>query len=257
MARVRLVHWHADEARERAGRLETMGHRVAWEVPTGPVLLRALREDPPDAIVIDLSRLPAQGRDLGIAIRAQAATRRVPLVFVGGASAKVEAVRTLLPGAVFTSWEDLGGAIAAALAAPPVEHVAPPSVFAAYEGRPLVAKLAVKAGTAVALVAAPEGFEDLLGELPEGVELRRDAPGVGDLALWFVRSPDDLDAAVRAAVREAGPDRIWILWPKKSSGYGSEVTQPSVRAAGLAAGLVDYKICSVDATWSGLLFRRR
>jgi len=30
-----------------------------------------------------------------------------------------------------------------------------------------------------------------------------------------------------------------------------------VRGTGLANGLVDYKICAIDATWSGLLFRRR
>jgi hypothetical protein len=27
--------------------------------------------------------------------------------------------------------------------------------------------------------------------------------------------------------------------------------------AGLAAGLVDYKVCSIDSTWSGLRFTRR
>jgi hypothetical protein len=30
-----------------------------------------------------------------------------------------------------------------------------------------------------------------------------------------------------------------------------------VREVGLAAGLVDYKVCAVDATWSGLRFTRR
>jgi hypothetical protein len=30
-----------------------------------------------------------------------------------------------------------------------------------------------------------------------------------------------------------------------------------VRTTGLAAGWVDYKVCSIDATWSGLAFKRR
>jgi hypothetical protein len=30
-----------------------------------------------------------------------------------------------------------------------------------------------------------------------------------------------------------------------------------VRSFGLAAGWVDYKICAIDETWSGLLFTRR
>jgi hypothetical protein len=53
------------------------------------------------------------------------------------------------------------------------------------------------------------------------------------------------------------PAPLWILWPKKTSSRVSDLTQVTVRAAGLRVGLVDYKICSVDPVWSGLLFRRR
>ncbi len=37
----------------------------------------------------------------------------------------------------------------------------------------------------------------------------------------------------------------------------SDLTQQIVRKVAMARGLVDYKICAVDNTWSGLLFRRR
>ena len=47
---------------------------------------------------------------------------------------------------------------------------------------------------------------------------------------------------------------LWIAWPKKASGVRSDITQKDVRAVGLASGLVDYKICSIDETWSGLRF---
>jgi hypothetical protein len=50
---------------------------------------------------------------------------------------------------------------------------------------------------------------------------------------------------------------MWIIWPKKASGLASDLNQNIVRAQGLAAGLVDYKVCAVDETWSGLLFARR
>jgi len=51
--------------------------------------------------------------------------------------------------------------------------------------------------------------------------------------------------------------RVWIAWPKKASGVVTDLTQPYVRKSGLAVGLVDYKICAIDKTWSGLLFTRR
>jgi hypothetical protein len=50
---------------------------------------------------------------------------------------------------------------------------------------------------------------------------------------------------------------LWIVWPKKTSNLKANLTQQIVREAGLAAGLVDYKICAIDATWSGLLFTQR
>ena len=56
--------------------------------------------------------------------------------------------------------------------------------------------------------------------------------------------------------REAiAPDgMIWVSWPKKSSGVTTDLTDIAVRKAGLASGLVDIKVCAVDATWSGLKF---
>lgn len=50
---------------------------------------------------------------------------------------------------------------------------------------------------------------------------------------------------------------LWIAWPKRSSGIIADLKQLDVRRTGLAAGLVDYKVSAIDATWSGLLFTRR
>jgi hypothetical protein len=54
-----------------------------------------------------------------------------------------------------------------------------------------------------------------------------------------------------------GDGRLWIVWPKKASGLDSGLSQVVVHKVGLAAGLVDFKICAVDDTWSGLQFVRR
>jgi hypothetical protein len=52
-------------------------------------------------------------------------------------------------------------------------------------------------------------------------------------------------------------DRIWIAWPKKASGVKTDLSEALIRKTGLAAGFVDYKICAIDNTWSGLLFAKR
>ena len=49
---------------------------------------------------------------------------------------------------------------------------------------------------------------------------------------------------------------LWMIWPKKASGVKSDLDGNVVRETGLAAGWVDFKVCSVDDTWSGLAFKR-
>lgn len=50
---------------------------------------------------------------------------------------------------------------------------------------------------------------------------------------------------------------LWVSWPKKSSGVATDLDQNIVREIGLAAGLVDVKVCAVTEVWSGLKFVRR
>jgi hypothetical protein len=208
--------------------------------------------------VIDLDRAPAYGRDVGIAVRQAKATRQVPLVFAGGAPEKADEVRKLLPDAAFTSWRGIRGAVKRALARPSREPVVPGSLLAGYSGRPLARKLGIQPEMVVALVQAPSGFEKTLGRLPAGVRLRRQARGACDRIVWFVRSRRDLERRVGGiAARLAEKGGLWIAWPKKTSRAAANLTQQDVRCLGLAAGLVDYKICAIDETWSGLLFARR
>jgi hypothetical protein len=255
MRRVRLIHWHAGEAEERAERLRALGYDVDASVPDGPAALRALREDPPAAVVIDLDRLPSHGRDVGVSLRTTKATRRVPLVFVRGEPEKVARVRELLPDAVFTSWDEIGAALERVIAAPPSDPIAPKSVFAAYEGVPLARKLGIAPGAVVGLVDAPDGLT--VDGLPDGATLRDAAVGECDLVLWFVTTREEVDRNILRMSAHAREGDLWVLWPKRSSGVASDLTQPVVRRAGLDRGLVDYKVVSVDETWTGLRFRPR
>jgi hypothetical protein len=257
MVRVRLIHWKAEEAETRAARLRALGHEVEAELPAGPAFFRLLRQNPPDAVVIDLGRLPSQGRDMGLTLRKYQDTRHVLLVYVGGPPAKVARIQELLPDAVYTTWDEIGQALEEAIAHPPEEPVVPGSVFDAYAGTPLPQKLGIKAGAAIGLAGAPEGFAATLGALPEGAVLHDGAGGRRDLILWFVRSQEELADGLAAMVTRAGRCPVWIAWPKKASGVATDLSQQVVRQTGLAAGLVDYKICAIDKTWSALLFTRR
>ena len=128
---------------------------------------------------------------------------------------------------------------------------------AGYSGTPLPKKLGIRPGSRLLLCDAPSGFEATLGDLPEGVQLRRDLRGSEpfDVILLFARDAAALARRLepcRARLAETGG--LWLAWPKKASGLATDLSDGAVRAVGLATGLVDNKVCAVDDTWSGLRF---
>ena len=110
----------------------------------------------------------------------------------------------------------------------------------------------------MALLGAPAGFAKTLGRVPEGAVLREDARGPFDVGLLFASSMAELARRFPAAQKAmAEPCALWLCWPKQASGTATDLDGNRVREFGLAAGLVDYKVAAVDATWSGLCFARR
>jgi hypothetical protein len=258
MARVRLVHWKAEEVPERAARLEAAGYEVDAEVPGTSIGVKALLKDPPDAFVIDLGRLPSHGREVAFALRQSKALRGIPIVFVGGAAAKVAMIRAELPDAVYVeAWEGAAEAVAAAIAAPPADPVVPRSDSGAPSTRPLSQKLGVKEGMTLALLDPPEGVEGMLAPLPGGVALRHGNRGAREMTVWFVTSRCQFEKRFAAVAKAVGEGTLWIAWPKRSSGVETDITEDVVREVALPAGLVDTKVCAIDATWSGLRLTRR
>jgi len=119
----------------------------------------------------------------------------------------------------------------------------------------LAQKLGLAAGQTVLFAGAPEGFADLVGELPAGVRVRkRLGGGAGlDLIVFFTTTRAELQErieALRDAIRPAG--MAWIAWPKRASKMATDMTEDVVRAVALPIGLVDTKVCAIDDTWSGL-----
>jgi len=255
---VRLICGKLSQAAQAGlARLEAAGYEVDATPLNGPAGLRRLAEMTPAAVLIDLTRAPSQGRDIGLALRASKATRAIPLVFVEGEGEKLAQIQQLLPDAVFTTWRRIRSGLRHALAHPPRAPVVPTSALAGYAGVPLVRKLGIKPQSVVLLLGAPRDFARTLEPLPPRVRLLRRAQQGANLVLWFTRTQADLQRRLYEVAQLAGQDGLWIMWPKKTSRLASDLTQQIVRQTGLNAGLVDYKICAVDSTWSGLKFTRR
>jgi hypothetical protein len=258
MSTVRLVSWKEDLAREHARILKKAGFQVdASPFPTDNLVTR-IRKSSPAVILIDLDRLPSHGRVVAVVLRSSKSARHIPIVFSGGPPEKVDRIRRELPDAFFTDWSGVARSLKKALQAPTSIPANAKPYMPQYAGSSLVQKLGFKPNMKAALLGAPDGFEEQLAGLPEGVELQTKMNRQTELAIWFVRSRAELERETDyLGVRLPAGVSLWIVHPKQTSRHKVDFNQHDVRAAGLATGLVDYKVCSIDADWSGLKFARK
>ena len=187
---------------------------------------------------------------MGIQLRRRPTTRHTPQVFAGGELDKVERVRAILPDARYSDWEGIATQLRTAIERPPEDPVVP-DAMAPYAGTTLEKKLGLTGSATVRLIGAPK-------ELREKLATARQTDGEAELVMLFVRTPTELDEEIVVAmgsVAEGGS--LWIAWPKGGKGARGDVTQLLVRERGMSAGWVDYKVASLDETWSALRFCRR
>jgi hypothetical protein len=105
----------------------------------------------------------------------------------------------------------------------------------------------------VALIHAPDGFA--FGELPPGVAVTTRLSGRRDVIVAFFTGRAALERRLPALARALEPaGGLWLAWPKRGSGVDTDLGERGVRELGLAAGLVDNKVCAIDERWSGLRF---
>ena len=91
-----------------------------------------------------------------------------------------------------------------------------------------------------------------------GCKIMRDGETACDFAMIFSKSKGTLVKEFKRLTKQLAPaGMLWVSWPKKSSGVATDLDENIVRETGLAAGLVDVKVCAVTEVWSGLKFVRR
>ncbi len=127
-----------------------------------------------------------------------------------------------------------------------------------YSGTPLPKKLGIKDGLRLFLIDAPSEVITELKPSLDNCKLAGDAKAPLDFAMLFTKSAASLKKEFTRLAKNLAPaGMLWISWPKKSSGVPTDLNENLVRDIGLAAGLVDVKVCAVTEVWSGLKFVRR
>lgn len=257
--RIRYINWNAAEADEYLEKLRARGFDVEYDERPASREMAEWRATPPDLFLIDLTRLPSHGREVGVALRNYKTLRSVPLVFLDGKPDKVERVKQVLPDAVYVRTGKLIPALKRALREGPVkEAVRPAAMMERYGLRTVAHKVGIEANSAVALWEAPGGVEQIFVGLPEGVRWVEPEDESATLAVFFAREEESLREAFRLARRCGHLKKIWVARQKASSKRkAAAVSETLLRETGLAMGFVDYKVCGLSEEWSGLLFARK
>jgi hypothetical protein len=127
--------------------------------------------------------------------------------------------------------------------------------MAGYSGTPLPKKLGIKESQRIAFVNPPENFPQLVGAIPPTTLLLKKVTAPVDLVVLFVYREKVLAKQFPGLAKKLSANgMIWVAWPKKSSGVGTDLVFDRVQRIGLDCGLVDVKICAIDEVWSGLKF---
>ena len=132
-----------------------------------------------------------------------------------------------------------------------MDRASPPG---GYSGTPLPVKLGIRSGQAVAVLGGPDGFTESLAA-QAGVEARPDTGGgaLFDVIVFFSPWRADLESELgRLRGHMAPACGLWIAWPKRAARVPTDMSDTVVREVALPTGLVDNKVCAIDATWSAL-----
>lgn len=122
-----------------------------------------------------------------------------------------------------------------------------------YSGTPLAQKLGYKPACRAVVLSAPQDYLAMLAPLPPGVRFARKADEGTDLVHVFVTERAVLAAQLVALRQTLKPEAaIWVSWPKKAAKVPTDITEDTIRHIALPLGLVDIKVCAVNAVWSGL-----
>ncbi len=122
-----------------------------------------------------------------------------------------------------------------------------------YSGTPLAKKLNLRDGQRCWFHAMPDSVADEIGEYALDLIMVHDPAQGIDAAHIFVTARAELERLLDALRRQIASDgQIWVSWPKKASRVPTDITEDVIRDICLPLGLVDTKVCAVDAVWSGL-----
>jgi hypothetical protein len=114
-------------------------------------------------------------------------------------------------------------------------------------------RLFLKTGYRFLLLDEPPGYLDLMGKLPEDVEMIRELQPPISVIQIFVRDRVELETALkRIAPVQTSSTAVWITYPKGTSGIRTDINRDNIFGYVKTLGMTANTMISIDSTWSAL-----
>ncbi|UCG24729.1 MAG: hypothetical protein JSW55_01660 [Chloroflexota bacterium] len=120
----------------------------------------------------------------------------------------------------------------------------------------LAKKLRLQEAQRALILNAPEGYLEMLGELPDGLRIEHEASAKFDFGQLFVKDSAELEAFIDQVLGAVEYDAIlWIAYPKGSSGVETDLNRDKLWKAMADKGIRPASQVSIDKVWSAMRFR--
>jgi hypothetical protein len=120
----------------------------------------------------------------------------------------------------------------------------------------LAEKMKLKPGQRIALINAPDGYQDELGPLPDGVQVATALRGKFDWVQVFVKNQAEINKLAPKAYAALRPESLlWISFPKGSSKIQTDLTRDQGWDVLHGLDLRWVNLIAVNAVWSAFALR--
>ena len=117
-------------------------------------------------------------------------------------------------------------------------------------------KLRLQSAQRALILNAPKGYLEMLGEMPEGLEIEQEPSGKFDFAHLFVKDRNKLEQFIDQVLQAIKYDAIlWISYPKGGSGVKTDLNRDKLWKAVVDKGMRAVTQVSIDKVWSAIRFR--
>ncbi len=116
-------------------------------------------------------------------------------------------------------------------------------------------KLGIKKDWVVCALNAPSAYNELVGADEMFFNLENELVENVSFIHYFCQYTAALERDFPELKRTLSKQgMLWISWPKGKSKLPKDLNENVIRDTGLAIGLVDVKVCSINDDWSALKF---